>query len=103
MIQLLLSALAILSLHAVCWDGNAFDRVNRWTWRWPSWLKKPLFDCLFCMSSIWSVPTYVLFYDSWSTVGYLRHVFPLAGILFLLDFILNTINPMLRYGGKERP
>lgn len=55
-------SLACLSIHTVITRPGmvlyfAYPHLNS---RLPEWLKKPLFDCLICMSSFWTIFFYFI-------------------------------------------
>jgi hypothetical protein len=99
------AVLTILAIHAYFWPGNVFFPLARLVHSMPNFLKKPFFKCLFCMSSIWSVPTFFLYCDHGGIIGtttllmFLQFLFPLSGILFLVDVLLGYISPS--YGQEE--
>ena len=53
------------------------------------WLRKPLFDCLFCMSSIWGF-VFTLQVFSFSQ-KYLYLLLVIGGINYLLQLIINKL------------
>lgn len=58
-------AFIILFLHATTWEGMIFENLYEKTYKWPTWLKKVLFDCPICMAPwvgslllvIWGIST----------------------------------------------
>lgn len=45
-----LIAFAALFLHSTTKEGMIFYRVRELTYRWPAWIKKPVYDCPICMA-----------------------------------------------------
>ncbi len=92
--DLILATFAILCIHGAFMPGNVFFPLAKLLWSAPKYIKKPVFQCLFCMTSIYSTPCFFLFASGdHSLLEFLRFAFPLGGILLVLDIILHRINP----------
>lgn len=54
------TSLEITAIHILCLPGNAGDGVRQWKIK--EYLRKPLFDCLPCMASIWGLIFFLCFF-----------------------------------------
>ncbi|HRH61220.1 MAG TPA: hypothetical protein PL045_11650 [Chitinophagaceae bacterium] len=55
------------------------------------WLRKPLFECLFCMSSVWGILfTIPIFSFTWH---YITMLFALAGFNYIVQLIISHYGP----------
>lgn len=82
LIHVILTALGIVFIHATTWEGMIFSRVRVALWHAPLWIKKPLFMCLICMTSIWGT---ALYFQPFEFISYL---FAVGGLMTLLSFLL---------------
>jgi hypothetical protein len=82
LIQVVLTALGIVFIHATTWDGMIFSRVRVALWGLPLWIKKPLFMCPICMTSIWGTALYFQPFE------FITYLFAVGGMMTLLSFIL---------------
>lgn len=53
-------SLITIGIHASTWDGMILQPIREWLdWKlsnkYGKYIKKPLYDCLICMSSVWTV------------------------------------------------
>lgn len=46
-------AVFVMFVHATTWEGQINNWVQRVTFHWPEFTKKPLFDCPICMAPWW--------------------------------------------------
>lgn len=62
--QILTVSLICAGLHVASWEGNVFGGVRAFlaTWldravgkKWSRYIQKPLWDCLPCMASVWTI------------------------------------------------
>ena len=61
MIELKISLICLAISVCINWDGMILYWLKRYLERLPVLLKKPLFECLICMSSLWTIVYYIVF------------------------------------------
>lgn len=59
--QCIYAVLMIHFIHACTWDGMIFGFVRRKLYYFPVWIKKPLYDCVICMSPWYAGAIWFLF------------------------------------------
>lgn len=59
--QSLLLALSVTFIHATMWEGMIFGFIRNNNA--PSWLRKPVYECLTCMGFWWGTFIYIIFFD----------------------------------------
>lgn len=64
--------------------------ANFLTTHLPMWIVKPLFECLVCMSSIWTLVFWVAKYGAINSWGILVAVFIVAGMNTLISMVINS-------------
>lgn len=86
--QLIIVTAWIWGVKAVFTDPFILHKQGEWLdKKLPSWIRKPLFRCPVCMSSVWG--TYFYFYfDHAGIMDWIIFVFALAGISYLLKEFL---------------
>lgn len=55
-------ALIITAIHVSMWDSMIFAKIRLYLQRLPSWMHKPLFDCLICMGGVYTLILYPIMY-----------------------------------------
>ena len=95
MIELtLIISLVVLFIHATTWEGMINEWVVRACWDFPSWIRKPLFDCPICMAPWWGsliILLFGVFTDNWlHPFIWVLQLFAAGGINAVL---INTITP----------
>lgn len=58
--RIIIISLIITAIHVTTWDGMIFNRPAEWLGgvldrSRPSFLRKPLFECLICMGGVWTM------------------------------------------------
>lgn len=82
LIAALITSLQIIFIHILFWDGMLLAPIKYWLHSLlPLWFRKPLYDCLICMTSVWGIALYFL---EWN------HQFNIIWFLFAVGGI-NTI------------
>jgi hypothetical protein len=95
------ASMAITAIHvAIVWDGMILHFINNACTRaLPAWLKKPLYDCMICMASVY---TTLFWFACKPTLGvWGPHVFELlfailtvAGLNTLVCVVLDKLSDM---------
>lgn len=103
--QLILSlaiALKNTSVHVALWDGMMLSRVREVIAsaldrlvgkKWSRYIQKPLWDCLPCMASIWTI--------AWTLSVNVQLILLVCGVSVLIDCILPHSNFHPDAGVKE--
>lgn len=91
------ATLAIIFLKSTMEHGQINGWVVRLFWSAPPWIKKPLFSCLTCMTSVWGTAAF-FFFTEWRMlhafdlgINFLQFILPLGGLLYLFDCVLTII------------
>lgn len=87
---LIKSALIIVFIHVSFMEGMFLYKFREWL-EWdelPGYIKKPLYDCLTCMTSIWGTILWFGFGGGFE-VGFFLYILLLGGILALVDNFMN--------------
>lgn len=88
----LCASLSILAIY-VCinWPGMIFNRALPYLEEYtPAFIKKPLYECLICMSSIWGGSIYLIYFKSLH-LDIVWAVLIIAGINTLLCLLLEKL------------
>ncbi len=101
MIIILKSMLAIVFLQSTMQQGQINGWVVRLFWRAPIWIKKPLFACLTCMTSIWGTALFFLFSTEYNLLAFVQFILPLGGLLFLMDCVLTFVTSGIEDGQRQ--
>lgn len=95
MIEIVKATLAILFIRGTMEQGMINGWIVRLFWSAPVWIKKPLFSCLTCMTSVWGTAAFFLFTSEWRSlhiselgIPFLQFILPLGGLLYLFDCVL---------------
>lgn len=85
--HIIISALSIVFIHSLFWDGMLLAPIRRkYLSRLPLFIRKPLFECLPCMTSIHGVLCYGAgsFFFEIGWMGLLPFLFAVGGLLILI-------------------
>ena len=89
------ASMAITAIHiAIVWDGMILHFIdNAYTRALPTWLKKPLYDCMICMASVY---TTVFWLAAGRPVGWLLlfGILTVAGLNTLVCVVLDRLSDM---------
>lgn len=88
----LCASLSILAIY-VCinWQGMIFNGALPYLERYtPAIIKKPLYECLICMSSIWGGSIYLVYFGKLSP-DIIEAILIIAGINTLLCVVLDKL------------
>lgn len=67
-------------------DGEIFGKPGNWMRaNFPEWVNKPLFDCKYCMSSVWGTLGFVFLLWGWPWYFWIVFCFCLCGLTSILD------------------
>jgi len=79
-------SLIITGIYTSTQDGMIFGFIRPLLFSLPVWLKKPLYLCLTCMASFWTLALWLLFANA-----YTWHVIPVVFIVAGLNSIVISI------------
>ena len=88
------NSLIIVAIHACFWPGMIFNCIRKRLTKLPDVIKKPLYDCMICMSSIWGI-VYFAFSQPANipietyALRLTLHVLIVCGINVVLDSCIN--------------
>lgn len=90
MTLLVLNALFCVGLHNATQDGFILSAIRRV--KLPRYIANPLYDCIYCMASIWSIPFAI--WGGWEWFEWLFYIPALSamnGITFgIFDHLTST-------------
>ena len=89
----LIISLMIIGIHATTWQKMIFYHPAKWLKsKLPVWLHKPLFSCVICMSSVWSLLFMCIFgFPKWHFMPFV--ILIVAGINTIITSIIAQIIP----------
>ena len=76
--SLLLNAMVITGVKLATEEGMILHPLTKIPL--PVWLRKPLYECVTCMASIWSVPVFAWFYGFGTLYVWPFYVLALAAV-----------------------
>ncbi len=89
------NALFVLGIHVLFWDGMVLSWAKKYLSALPVFLRKPLYECAVCMSSLWGVLFYfkgvddakLFFYkiDARLSMDCVVHLLSLCGLMVIID------------------
>lgn len=75
---------------ALFWEDMIFETPGEFMrMNLPSYITKPLFDCLTCMSGVWGIVLSVIFLDHPGPVEVVKFVFCLGGMNTIIHAAIN--------------
>lgn len=84
----LITSFKIIGIHVCCWQGMIFGWIRPLLYRLPEWLKKPLYLCEICMSSIWGIIFWVVEYQNIS-LDIIWFILTVCGINSIISAVLS--------------
>ena len=99
---IIINSLAICGADVSMWQGNIFGPVRIWlNQRVPvKMIKKPLWDCVICMSSVWGFTFYYFTYGLHLWV--VPHVLAVCALNCIFDSVVNYIRRHSPSNNKEQ-
>ena len=87
------TAMKIVAIHAMCMEGHVLHRIGipRLLWNAPVLIKKPLFECMMCMSSVWGITFWYIAGNSILNTELISFLLTLSGVMFILDILISFI------------
>lgn len=83
-LEVIKCSLIITAIYACFWDGMIFGNIRAWMdERIPYMLRKPIYDCIICMSSLWGTSYYIIQFD-FNLKNYIEFILQVAGLNVLI-------------------
>lgn len=93
MTEIIKAALSVLFVYAAFLPGNLLAPIANILWKAPWWIRKPTFECMTCMTSVYGTAYFLLFVNG-GISEYVTFLLPMGGLLFLIEGIITLcINP----------
>lgn len=90
-VQALHFSLMILAIHALFWEGMILFPVARILNYLPLVMRKPLFECMICMSSVWTVLMLYCFNMPIMRLQTIVVMLTVCGINVILDSVIGYL------------
>jgi len=94
----IITSLAIAALHyMIVWEGMIFFPLKKYLQRLPLLIRKPLFECLFCMSSIWGTASLFFVFKLQFNEYFIFNLFAIAGMNLLIELFVTLFEKTIIY------
>lgn len=95
---ILITSLAIAALHyMIVWEGMILYPLKKYLQRLPRLIRKPLFECLFCMSSIWGTASLFFVFKLQFNEYFIFNLFAIAGMNLLIELFVTLFEKTIIY------
>ena len=95
---ILITSLAIAALHyMVKWEGMILYPLKKHLQKLPLLIRKPLFECLFCMSSIWGTASLFFVFKLQFNEYFIFNLFAIAGMNLLIELFVTLFEKTIIY------
>lgn len=95
---ILITSLAIAALHyMIIWEGMFLFPLKKHLLRLPLLIRKPLFECLFCMSSIWGTASLFFIFKLQLNEYFIFYLFAIAGMNLLIELSVTLFEKAIKY------
>ena len=94
----IITSLAIAALHyMIIWEGMILYPLKKYLQRLPLLIRKPLFECLFCMSSIWGTASLFFVFKLQFNEYFIFNLFAIAGMNLLIELFVTLFEKTIIY------
>lgn len=94
----IITSLAIAALHyMIVWEGMILYPLKKYLQRLPRLIRKPLFECLFCMSSIWGTASLFFVFKLQFNEYFIFNLFAIAGMNLLIELFVTLFEKTIIY------
>lgn len=94
----IITSLAVAALHyMIIWEGMFLYALKKYLQRLPRLIRKPLFECLFCMSSIWGTASLFFVFKLQFNEYFIFNLFAIAGMNLLIELFVTLITKSIIY------
>ena len=95
---ILITSLAIAALHyMIVWEGMILYPLKKHLQKLPLLIRKPLFECLFCMSSIWGTASLFFVFKLQFNEYFIFNLFAIAGMNLLIELFVTLFEKTIIY------
>ena len=95
---ILITSLAIAALHyMIVWEGMILYPLKKHLQKLPLLIRKPLFECLFCMASIWGATSLYLVLKMQFNEYFIFNLFAIAGMNLLIELFVTLFEKTIIY------
>lgn len=96
--QIITTSLAIAAIHyMIAWEGMFLFPLKKHLLRLPLLIRKPLFECLFCMSSIWGTASLFFVFKLQFNEYFIFNLFAIAGMNLLIELFVTLFEKTIIY------
>lgn len=94
----IITSLAIAALHyMIVWEGMILYPLKKYLQRLPLLIRKPLFECLFCMASIWGTASLFFVFKLQFNEYFIFNLFAIAGMNLLIELFVTLFEKTIIY------
>lgn len=94
----LITSLAIAALHyMIVWEGMILYPLKKHLQKLPLLIRKPLFECLFCMASIWGTASLFFVFKIQFNEYFILCLFAIAGMNLLIELFVTLFEKAIKY------
>ncbi len=94
----IITSLAIAALHyMIVWEGMILYPLKKHLQHLPRLIRKPLFECLFCMSSIWGTASLFFVFKLQFNEYFIFNLFAIAGMNLLIELFVTLFEKTIIY------
>ena len=94
----IITSLAVTALHyMIVWEGMILYPLKKYLQRLPLLIRKPLFECLFCMSSIWGTASLFFVFKLQFNEYFIFNLFAIAGMNLLIELFVTLFEKTIIY------
>ena len=95
---ILITSLAIAALHyMIVWEGMILYPLKKHLQKLPRLIRKPLFECLFCMASIWGATSLFFVFKLQFNEYFIFNLFAIAGMNLLIELFVTLFEKTIIY------
>lgn len=95
---ILITSLAIAALHyMIVWEGMILYPLKKHLQKLPRLIRKPLFECLFCMASIWGTASLFFVFKLQFNEYFIFNLFAIAGMNLLIELFVTLFEKTIIY------
>lgn len=92
-VDVIIAALVITGIHSLFEQGMILFPVRQYLDQYLTWLRKPLYACMICMSSIYGSAMFALLEVEPLLSNYFLFIMSLAGLLTIISKLLGDDVP----------
>lgn len=94
----IITSLAIAALHyMIIWEGMFLFPLKKHLQHLPLLIRKPLFECLFCMGSIWGAISLFFVFKLQFNEYFILCLFAIAGMNLLIELFVTLFEKAIKY------